>query len=84
MTEQELIEILSDKAHTSWAHWMDYLFSRCTYNEHGEAIIPLQLTLRWKNQVNTPYAQLSEAEKKSDRAEVAHILPIIKLYKKAN
>ena len=56
---------------------MDYLFSKCTYTMHGDAIIPMALALRWKIQANTPYARLSEQEKQSDRNEVAHILPII-------
>src|SRR5258708_20800193 len=74
MNEQELIEQLADKEHASWAHWMDYLFSKCTYTMHGDAIIPMPLALRWKIQANQPYERLSEQEKQSDRDEVAHIL----------
>lgn len=81
MSEQELIEQLADKEHASWAHWMDYLFSKCTYTMHGDAIIPMELALRWKIQANTPYERLSEKEKQSDRDEVAHILPIIRNWK---
>jgi len=77
MSEQELIEQLADKEHAGWAHWMDYLFSRCPFTEKGDAIIPRELVARWKQQVKTPYADLTEQEKKSDRDEVAHILPII-------
>jgi len=35
-------------------------------------------------QIETPYAELSEREKQSDRDEVAHILPIIKSFAKKN
>ena len=77
MTQAELIEALADKEHASWSRWMDYLFSKCTFTMHGDAIIPMELALRWKIQANTPYEQLTEREKQSDRDEVAHILPII-------
>lgn len=80
MTQDELIEQLADKEHASWANWMDYLFSRCPIRADGAAIIPFELVERWKRQVETPYAELSEQEKQSDRDEVAHILPIIDKY----
>src|SRR6266702_4536102 len=80
MTKDELIEQLADKEHASWAHWMEYLFSRCPFTEKGDAIIPRELVQRWKEQTKTPYALLSEQEKQSDRAEVTRILPIIEAY----
>lgn len=89
MTEQELIEALSDKEHDSWARWQQYLFSKCDdwyeTDVHGQEIysgkiIPLELVERWQRQIETPYAELSEQEKQSDRDEVAHILPIIREY----
>ena len=82
MSEQELIEQLADKEHASWAHWMEYLFSRCPFTAQGDAIIPRELVARWKKQVETPYANLTEQEKQSDRNEVMHILPIIREYVK--
>ncbi len=78
LSEQELIEQLADKEHDSWARWMRYLFSRCPFTEKGDAIIPRELVARWKRQAATPYVELSEQEKQSDRNEVAHILPIIR------
>ncbi len=78
MSESELIEQLADKEHASWARWMDYLFSKCVdVNGHEYVLIPHDLADHWKRQANTPYAELSEHEKQSDRDEVAHILPII-------
>lgn len=84
MTEQEFIEQLADKEHASWARWMDYLFNRCDIERGKDGfryVIPHELVERWKRQVDTPYAELSEQEKQSDRDEVAHILPIIREYK---
>lgn len=74
----ELIEQLADAEHASWARWMDYLFTRCDRLGSDEALtIPADLVKRWRRQVDTPYADLSEREKQSDREEVALILPLI-------
>ncbi len=87
--EQELIEQLADKEHASWARWMRYLFNVCEayfivdpdgFTRYEGVLIPPELVERWKQQIDTPYAELSEQEKQSDRDEVAHILPIIKEY----
>jgi hypothetical protein len=85
--ESELIEALADKEHASWARWMNYLFDQC--DEYidtngfysGHRLIPSELVERWKRQAATPYAELTEQEKQSDRDEVLHILPIIAAYK---
>lgn len=82
MSGQELIEQLADKEHASWARWQSYLFSMCDVVDDGDGyedyVIPRELVQRWKRQIATPYVQLSEKEKQSDRDEVAHILPIIR------
>lgn len=80
MNEQELIEQLADKEHASWARWMNYLFSKCEINDLGQAVIPAPLVERWHRQLATPYSDLTEQEKQSDRDEVAHIVPIIRTY----
>jgi hypothetical protein len=77
MNETELIEQLADKEHAGWAHWMEYLFSKCNRNEKGELVIPEPLIWHWQWQIDTPYADLSEKERQSDRDEVAKIMPII-------
>lgn len=80
MTEQELIEQLADKEHASWARWMTYLFSKSSPNDYGGVVLSRADVEHWRRQVATPYADLSEREKQSDREEVAHILPIIQRY----
>jgi len=82
MTKEELIEQLSAAEHSSWACWMQYLFSRCEVNPDGSLTIPSGYVAALQKQIDTPYAKLSEREKQSDRDEVAHILPIIEEYKK--
>lgn len=77
MTETELIEQLADKAHASWSHWMQWLFACSQQQPDGSVVIPPELVSRWQRQANTAYADLSEQEKQSDRAEVHKILPVI-------
>jgi hypothetical protein len=78
MSESELIEKLSEAEHRSWSYWMTYLFSTCEIQEDGSAVIPAPLVERWHRQLATPYSELTEREKQSDRDEVIKILPIIK------
>lgn len=94
MTEQELVEQLASCEHSSWVRWMNYLFSKCkqvpfegTNNANllaqRDLIIPAAYVEALQKQIDTPYAELSEQEKRYDRDEVAHILPIIEAYKAA-
>lgn len=77
MITDELVEQLADAEHASWARWTDYQFSRCSANDDGSLTIPPDLVERWRRQAATPYAELSEREKESDRDEVRKILPLI-------
>lgn len=77
MTEQNIVrEGLADYAHEAWSRWMEYLFSKCTIGADG-AIIPSELVTRWQRQMATPYAQLTESEKQSDREEADKMLKVI-------
>jgi hypothetical protein len=80
MTRYDLREKLADAEHASWARWMAYLFSKCQRQADGSYIIPLEYVSHWQREVATPYAELSEREKESDRGEVDLILPTIDNY----
>lgn len=73
-------EKIAELAHDVWAEWMKYMFSKCheetsdselhskdLFNRTGNLIIPKELVDRWKRQMNTPYQELPENEKKSDQ-----------------
>lgn len=45
--------------------------------EDGSLLIPAQLVARWEAQMATPYAELTEPEKDSDREQVQRYLPTI-------
>ncbi|SRR5579885_2818950 len=74
---RELIEALAEKEHASWSRWMAYLFSKCDRLPDGGYVIDISLANHWIRQARTPYAELTEKEKESDRKEVYEILPLI-------
>lgn len=61
------LERMADEAHQVWCMWMEYLFRQGLALLDGGFKIDAKLVKRWKRQMATPYAQLSEDEKKSDR-----------------
>jgi len=71
------IELVADEAHEVWSNWMRYLFSKCSVTVNGELVIPKDLEERWARQMDTPYDNLSEKEKDSDRAIAEKYMKII-------
>ena len=69
MNEEELREAFAAQAHESWSGWMEYLFVESQALTEGQVVIPSSLVKRWLQQMNTPYAELSDLEKESDRIE---------------
>ncbi len=72
-----LREKLSDLQHEIWSHWMRYLFSCCTINADGSATIPADKVQRWQRQTETPYSQLTEKERESDREQADKVLNVL-------
>ena len=75
----ELFERLAAIEHERWSDWQRYVHARCAKiietGETGEEVlrevkIPLELFHQWERQINTPYSELSEEEKESDRDQV--------------
>jgi len=77
LVEAELMEKLAAVEHDRWADWQRHAFNQCHFNADGTATIPAWAVERWTRQIQTAYADLSEAEKESDRREVRRYLPII-------
>jgi hypothetical protein len=74
----DLTETLAKIEHERWSHWQRYLHSQCIPQGAGGALlIPAHLALKWERQTHTPYAELSDSEKDSDREQVRNYLPII-------
>ncbi len=60
-------EQLAALEHEQWAHWTRHLLDN----------LPPENVARWRRQCATPYDQLSEAEKESDRAWADRVLAIV-------
>lgn len=79
---QDVVEALAALAHEQWSGWMRHLFSRCDSRPTlagMTARIPAGWAERWMRQMNTPYAELTEAEKESDRNEARRVLDVLQL-----
>lgn len=81
MLTRVAVEELARLEHEQWAHWMEYLKSKsqpfgrqvAQSNEDWE---------RWERQMNTPYKDLTEAEKESDRVWARKVLETLGLSQK--
>jgi hypothetical protein len=76
-----LKEIVANLVHKIWARWMIYLFDQCYINKKGDYCIPLEFVSRWKKQIHTPYKDLSEPEKESDRRIAKEYIDLFNNYK---
>lgn len=70
----ELVENLSDVSHEIWSHWMKYMFSICRKTDKGDIVIDATNVKRWERQMITPYSELTEKEKASDREQAFKII----------
>ncbi|MEE9611966.1 MAG: hypothetical protein V3W19_11975 [Desulfatiglandales bacterium] len=75
---KELFEKLAAIEHERWSDWQKWVHNRCHEVSDGSLIIPGPYVKQWKRQIATPYAELSEEEKESDRDQVRrywHLIP---------
>lgn len=77
LEDASFVDLLASKEHERWAHWQRYMHAQCTANADGSLVIPADLVARWTQQSATPYTELSEAERESDREQVRRYLPLI-------
>ncbi|MDN8069666.1 hypothetical protein [Burkholderia vietnamiensis] len=73
----EILEQLAAAEHERWAHWQRYMHSKAIQNSDGSLTIPAELVSRWERLMNTPYAELTENERQSDREQVQRYLPLL-------
>jgi hypothetical protein len=74
----EIVEALAAIEHEQWAHWTKHMLTvlepvlrKPRLDDGEQANAAFDALLRWDRQIETPYAELTEAEKESDR-EWAH------------
>lgn len=73
----KVVERLAAIEHERWAHWQRYMHDQCERQEDGSLVIDAELVARWEVQITTPYADLSDQEKDSDREQVQRYMPTI-------
>ena len=78
MNKNDLREHLADLCHRQWSGWMEYLFNEGTFNEDGTWTMPAWAVERWRRQAETDYADLSDAEKDSDRDQADKFLELLR------
>ena len=62
----ELLEKLAELEHQQWSHWINY-----------QTKIPFQDWELWLKLANTPYSELSEGHKESDREWARKVLRLL-------
>lgn len=75
-----MMEKFAALEHERWAKWQKYFFSKCQIKPQSQVngmddryvylALPKDLYERWLKQIETPYSELSEQEKESDREQV--------------
>jgi hypothetical protein len=67
---EEITEVFACQEHERWSKWQQWVFDCSVENEDGSFTIPKEKVDRWKRQIATPYLELTEEEKQSDREQV--------------
>ena len=68
-------EQIASVQHDIWSHWMKYLFSVCDDSFDGIIIPPDKVRL-WKKEIATPYSELTEKQKESDRDQADKVIAL--------
>ena len=69
----DLREALAAVSHEIWIHWMEYLMPKALKGAYDPETLA-----RWQRQMATPYPELSEKEKESDRHQADKIMEAVK------
>jgi hypothetical protein len=70
-----VVEQLADIEHQRWSDWQKWCNQ--VLRENNSSPEQGDILERWDRQIETPYSELSESEKESDREQVRRYLPII-------
>jgi hypothetical protein len=80
--EEEFVEKGAELEHDRWARWQKYMFSKAQVvigndNEEIGIFIPIEYWKHWQKEIDTPYSELTEEQKESDRKETRNYLTLI-------
>ena len=70
-------ETIAAVQHEIWTHWMECLIAQGEDGYVDRIAIPAEVARRWRRQMDTPYADLSEEEKESDRDQAEKVMAAI-------
>lgn len=73
----KLVEELAAIEHERWAHWQRFMHEQGQRQADGSLMLPAELVAKWDRLIDTPYAQLTDKERESDREQVRRYLPIV-------
>lgn len=76
--QERIREDLAEYAHDAWSGWMNYLFDMSEVNDDGSETLPKELVERWKYQLATPYTELPDEMKESDRKEADEMIKLVR------
>jgi hypothetical protein len=68
--DNQLREKLASLEHAQWAHWARYLIESGYLTDETKVA-------QWGRQINTPYEELSEAEKELDREWADKVIEVL-------
>ena len=63
--------------HERWAHWQRYMHEQGKRQPDGSLLLSADLVAKWDRLIDTPYSQLTEKERESDREQVRRYLPTV-------
>lgn len=72
-----LAEELAALEHQRWAHWQRYIHEKGRRQTDGSLLLPADLVSQWERQIDTPFDELTNEEKDSDREQVRKYLPLL-------
>ena len=75
-TANPTFEKLAEIEHERWADWQAYVHSKM-FKDGEYMCLSVPNFERWERQIKTPYAELSEEEKDSDRDQVVRYWDLI-------
>jgi len=75
--EKALLEQLAAIEHERWAHWQRFMHGKGERKPDGSLVLPADLVAQWERLIETPYAQLTDKERESDREQVRRYLPVV-------
>lgn len=77
-------EQLAEEAHGVRAEWIEYMFSQGSVNSGRDTFeIPRHVWEGWERQAKTPYIQLTEPDKETDRDIAQRYISIMESWEKA-